>query len=151
MHFHYRESLFQPVFKNKVTQSPNQIPGGIRFSTFGYNSSDNGDGTPSPPPPPLSQKPHHHHHHYHHIINTKNQLPPIANSKLMTTTIEMEDFGINTDLPPPPLHSNDEDEYENKQNRKILLKKDDLSLSSRSFSSDIRKSAPDVIIMTSSH
>lgn len=146
----HRESLFQPVFKNKVTQSPCPIPGGIRFSTFGYDST-----TPSPPPPPLSQIPtahniplgscpthnqktgtlphqkgHMHHHHYHHVHNSG--LPKKPEMKTATTTIEMEDF----------------DSTEDEKHKKYIIKKDETQ--QRSFS-DIRKSAPDVIIMTSSH
>lgn len=178
-----RESLFQPVFKNKITQSPCPVSQ-IRFSTFGY------DSTPSPPPPPLSQIPpppnppiqtssmtigpmgycpahfsqgtitppkpttlphqhhqHQHHHHYHHVHNP-NQNPGKSKSnsesnsegigggpdnnitKVAKTALELQDYSSTRDP----------------DNKKFIVKKDDPQ--SRSFS-DIRKSAPDVIIMTS--
>ncbi|CAO1392044.1 unnamed protein product [Diamesa serratosioi] len=156
-----RESLFQPVFKNKVTQSPCPLPGNLRFSTFGYDSS-----TPSPPPPPLSHIPihqnqqqhiqtssvmvgqgscpthsqqtkstgphqhHQHHHHYHHLQDQAN-----LNSndrKTSTSRAEMNDFGMMTDL-------------DDAKHKKYVLKKDEHQAKSYS---DIRKSAPDVIIIS---
>uniref|UniRef100_A0A182QVT1 CUB domain-containing protein n=1 Tax=Anopheles farauti TaxID=69004 RepID=A0A182QVT1_9DIPT len=63
-----RESLFQPVFKNKVNQSPNQLQNSIRFSTFGYESQQHQEQQqlPAVTPPPPRVKHHHHHHHHHH-------------------------------------------------------------------------------------
>lgn len=65
-----RESLFQPVFKNKIAQSPTQHPGSIRFSTFGYDSSEK------------SSK---------HSTNNKI-------NKTVATTIEMDDFSAVNEL-----------------------------------------------------
>lgn len=127
------ESLFQPVFKNKVTQSP--MPSGLRFSTFGYLDSS----TPSPPPPPnimtlpgghcpthsqskgnTMPHQHSHHHHYHHIHSSTNQ-----------SSLDGIDKGTGTM------------ESDEKQ-KKFMVKKDDPQ--ARSYN-DVRKSAPDVIII----
>uniref|UniRef100_A0A182TWZ1 Uncharacterized protein n=1 Tax=Anopheles melas TaxID=34690 RepID=A0A182TWZ1_9DIPT len=68
-----RESLFQPVFKSKLNQSPNQLQNSIRFSTFGYESQQQQqqqqqqqEQLPAVTPPPPRVKHHHHHHHHHH-------------------------------------------------------------------------------------
>ncbi|CRL04102.1 CLUMA_CG017215, isoform A [Clunio marinus] len=146
-----RESLFQPVFKNKVTQSPS--PYGLRFSTFGYLDSS----TPSPPPPPNIEQTipgascpthsqsgkstmphqHQHHHHYHHIHSSTNQSSPEGiDTSAVGTNVRMDE--LQTML--------DDDKH-----KKILLKRDDTQ--GRSYS-DVRKSAPDVVIIagcTSSH
>jgi hypothetical protein len=159
---HNRESLFQPVFKNKVTQSP--IPGGLRFSTFGYLDNS----TPSPPPPPSmhhqqfvasatmpcpthSQSnvkthtlPHQHHQHLHshhhshrmHSSSSTNQSSHDGNDKSTNTIGRMDEH-----------RALDNDDV----HKKFPLKKDDSH--SRSYS-DVRKSAPDVVIIsgcTSSH
>lgn len=132
------ESLFQPVFKqqNKVTQSP--MPSGLRFSTFGYLDSS----TPGATCPTHSQSnkgtlPHQHHHHYHHIHSNSNQSSPDGIDKGTGTPDRMDELRASID--------NDD------KQRKFLVKKDDAQ--TRSFS-DVRKSAPDVIIIagcTSSH
>ena len=148
-----------------MTQSPCPLPGSLRFSTFGYDSS-----TPSPPPPPLSHIPmhqnqqhniqtssvmvgtggscpthsqqtknslpshqhhqhHQHHHHYHHLQDQANLNKDDRNTS--TSKIEMNDFGMMTD-----------DDTKHKKN---VLKKDENQAKSYS---DIRKSAPDVIIIS---
>lgn len=140
--FSFRESLFQPVFKNKVTQSP--MPSGLRFSTFGYLDSS----TPSPPPPPSIPMPgaacpthsqsnkgtmphqHQHHHHYHHLHSSTNQSSPEGIDKGTGTNNRMDEFRATID--------NDD------KQKKFIMKKDDAQ--ARSFS-DVRKSAPDVIII----
>ena len=134
----FSESLFQPVFKNKVTQSP--MPSGLRFSTFGYLDSS----IPAPPCPTHSQSnkgtmPHSHqhqghHHHYHHIHSNSNQSSPDAIDKGTGTSDEFRAALDNDD-----------------KQKKYLVKRDDTQ--ARSFS-DVRKSAPDVVIIagcTSSH
>lgn len=134
---HISESLFQPVFKNKITQSP--MPSGLRFSTFGYLDSP----IPGAPCPTHSQSnkgtmphPHQHqghHHHYHHIHSSTNQSSPDGIDKGTGTSDEFRAL-----------------DHDDKQ-KKFLVKKDDAQ--ARSFS-DVRKSAPDVIIIagcTSSH
>lgn len=127
-----RESLFQPVFKNKVTQSP--MPSNLRFSTFGYQDPQ----VPGAPPPCPSHGPskqntlphqHSHHHHYHHIHSSSNKSSPDVDKGVGTS----EAFEVD------------------ERTKKILVKKDDAQ--ARSYS-DVRKSAPDVIIIagcTSSH
>ncbi|XP_070506869.1 uncharacterized protein Neto [Chironomus tepperi] len=150
-----RESLFQPVFKNKVTQSP--LPSGLRFSTFGYLDSS----TPSPPPPPNLQSmmnaansgggmnmpcpthsgkntlPHQHQHHQH--LHSHSHHHRLHSSS--TNQSSNDDKGSNANK----MDENDDKKYS-------TLKRDDMQ-SSRSFS-DVRKSAPDVVIIsgcTSSH
>ncbi|KAG4067257.1 hypothetical protein HA402_000248 [Bradysia odoriphaga] len=109
-----RESLFAPVFKNKITQAPNnQPPGTIRFSTFGYDT----------PPGEKTL-------HRQSIHKDKCRMQP--------NTIEMEDFGHLTDIPPPPP--------------KVCQKHDpkkSIKMEESRIYVDIRNSAPDVIIMTS--
>lgn len=139
------------------------MPGNLRFSTFGYDST-----TPSPPPPPVSHIPmhqnqhniqtssamvgtgscpthsqqtknstlphqhHQHHHHYHHLQDQQANLNRDENrSKTATSKVEMNDFGGMTD--------------DDAKHKKYALKKDETQ--ARSFS-DIRKSAPDVIIIS---
>lgn len=152
----YRESLFQPVFKNKVTQSP--MPSGLRFSTFGYQST-----TPSPPPPPqLSSTIHHHpqfvssatmacpthsqsivknhhtlphqHHQHSHSHHQHRGMLQHSGSGTNQSTSDGNDKGTNTSI-----------DNDNVVHKKLPLKKDDSQ--SRSYS-DVRKSAPDVVIMS---
>lgn len=83
--------------------------------------------------------PHQHHHHYRHIHSSTNQSSPdgIDKGTGAGTNGRMDDFRTTID--------NDE------KQKKLLVKKDDAQ--ARSFS-DVRKSAPDVIIIagcTSSH
>lgn len=132
----YRESLFQPVFKNKITQSP--MPSGLRFSTFGYLDASIPVGqcpTHSQSNKGTMPHPHQgHHHHYHHIHSSSNQSSPDGIDKGTGTRDEFR----------AALESDD-------KQKKYLIKKDDAQ--ARSFS-DVRKSAPDVIIIagcTSSH
>ncbi|XP_058060245.1 uncharacterized protein LOC131210937 [Anopheles bellator] len=161
-----RESLFQPVFKNKVNQAPNQLPNSIRFSTFGYESQQQQQQPPqehqpqqlpavTPPPPRV--KHHHHHHHHHHGGGT------LEGKSIKLNRLELEDHS-------PGVHEpgfddrHDEDHHQlhgghshshththgghghqHPHGQKIVLE------SVRPMGADIRKSAPDVIIMTSSH
>lgn len=145
------------MFKNKVTQSPCPKPNsGIRFSTFGYPTDYS---TPSPPPPPAaassisigspaqcpthsqmtskvmmpSQHSHQHHHHFHHIhsnSSSTNQSSGEGNDKGTSTNIRMDDY-----------RTIDNDDKQ----KKFVVKKDETQ--ARSFS-DLRKSAPDVIIIS---
>lgn len=156
-----RESLFQPVFKNKVTQSP--LPSGLRFSTFGYLDTST---TPSPPPPPSSAMhhhpqfvssatmacpthsqsnvknhhtlphQHHQHSHSHHQHSHRGMLQHSGSSNQSMN--DGNDKGTNTG-------GMDNDNV----HKKLPLKKDD----SQTRSSDVRKSAPDVVIhgCTSTH
>ncbi|XP_055682051.1 tolloid-like protein 2 [Lutzomyia longipalpis] len=116
-----RESLFQPIFRNKVTQSP--IPSSeIRFSTFGYNS-----------PPAMSNI-------GHELNNPVNQpsAPSVAN------ILEMSDLGCPP--PPPPIAHH----HHCQHHQMKALEAQKLEEAKRSQrSEEIRKSAPDVIIMTS--
>lgn len=155
-----RESLFQPVFKNKVTQSP--LPGGLRFSTFGYLDGS----TPSPPPPPSihhqqfvasatmpcpthSQSiaknhtlPHQHHQHLHSHHHSHRM-----HSNSSSTNQSSQDGGNDKGTNTMEHRAIDNDDV----HKKIPLKKDDSQ--ARSYS-DVRKSAPDVVIIsgcTSSH
>lgn len=94
----------------------------------------------------LPHQHHQHHHHYHHVHNpsqnpgksksngdSNSELAsgPDNNTKIAKTALELQDYSSNTDP----------------ENKKFIVKKDDTQ--SRSFS-DIRKSAPDVIIITGS-
>ncbi|XP_058829976.1 uncharacterized protein LOC131689131 [Topomyia yanbarensis] len=165
-----RESLFQPVFKNKVTQSPN--PNSIRFSTFGYETGvPQGQlppaQLPSVTPPPPKVKHHHHHHHHHHDGGERGRTLERGNK------FEMQDLsgtglavstGVGTtggdDEPERDLtgggtghHSHHHHHHHGhggqSQQQKIVLERDlEQSIPANSC---IRKSAPDVIIMTSSH
>ncbi|XP_055627561.1 uncharacterized protein LOC129769360 [Toxorhynchites rutilus septentrionalis] len=153
-----RESLFQPVFKNKVTQSPN--PSNIRFSTFGYETPSQ-QGQPSPTqlpsvvPPPPKIKHHHHHHHHHHGGGGGGTLDRSKGNKF-----EMQELGI-ADVAVGPgeneelerdlhggIHSHHHHHHHPQhQQQKVVLERD---LDPPTVTG-IRKSAPDVIIMTSSH
>lgn len=139
-----RESLFQPIFRNKVTQSP--LPAGVRFSTFGYSDSS----TPSPPslPPGLSKFPssnsrensscqhHPHHHHYRNLLSTS-----------LSQTSEGSDnsSGMGT--------TNASD-----RQKRFIIKKDEATSTAgmgnqqqeqqQVMSSEMRKSAPDVVIIS---
>ncbi|XP_058445270.1 uncharacterized protein LOC131426503 [Malaya genurostris] len=165
-----RESLFQPVFKNKVTQSPN--PNSIRFSTFGYETGVPIQGQspptqlPSVTPPPPKVKHHHHHHHHHHGGGGGEMGRTLERNK--GNKFEMQDLsgtglGVSTgvgtgdDEPERDLtghHSHHHHHHHHGhgqpqgQQQKVVLERD---LDPTSVSSCIRKSAPDVIIMTSSH
>jgi hypothetical protein len=116
--------------------------------------------TPSPPPPPNLQTipgnvpcpthsqsnkgtlPHqhshqHHQHHHHYLHSSANQSSPEGIDKGTGTNARMDEFRTTID--------NDD------KQKKFLVKKDEAQ--ARSFS-DVRKSAPDVIIIagcTSSH
>ncbi|KAG5683889.1 hypothetical protein PVAND_013149 [Polypedilum vanderplanki] len=159
-----RESLFQPVFKNKVTQSP--LPSGLRFSTFGYLDSSS---TPSPPPPPnihsivntagvasLNQPinvpcpthsssgkntlPHQHHQHLHSHHHSHRMHSGSTNQ---SSNDKGSSAKIDEQQQQQPIH----------EKYSTLRKDDSQSSSSRSYS-DVRKSAPDVVIIsgcTSSH
>lgn len=79
---------------------------------------------------------HQHHHHYHHIHSSTNQSSPDGIDKGTRTNGRMDEFAA----------LEDDDKH-----KKILLKRDEAQ--ARSFS-DVRKSAPDVVIIagcTSSH
>nr|XP_029732898.1 uncharacterized protein LOC109416133 [Aedes albopictus] len=170
-----RESLFQPVFKNKVTQSPN--PNSIRFSTFGYEAQQpsgggggGGGGSQSPPtqlpsvtPPPPKVKHHHHHHHHHHMGGGGGGGGTLDRSKgnkfelqdLSGTTGGGISIGVGgdeeTDLHGGHQHSHHHHHHhlqqQQQQQQKVVLERD----LDPTVGMNIRKSAPDVIIMTSSH
>lgn len=78
----------------------------------------------------LPHQHHQHHHHYHHLQDQAN-LNKDENRKTATSKVEMNDFGGMTD--------------DDAKHKKYVLKKDENQ--ARSFS-DIRKSAPDVIIIS---
>ncbi|XP_053677403.1 uncharacterized protein LOC128727509 [Anopheles nili] len=175
-----RESLFQPVFKNKVNQSPNQLQNSIRFSTFGYESQQQQQQQqqqqelqqlPAVTPPPPRVKHHHHHHHHHHAGG--GTLEGGKSSKV--SRIELEDLsppgsgayddrGDDMQLQHQPLphpsqhghshshtHSHQHPHTHQKHERNLVDASGRSGGGSGSGGSDIRKSAPDVIIMTSSH
>lgn len=129
----FRESLFAPVFKNKITQAPNQnSAGAIRFSTFGYDTA----AGPADTTKTLRRQ----------STNTKDkdknqqqQLPPPP------PPVEMNDFSHHqfTDIPPPPASIITCSKHHHDQNKKNIKMEE-----SRIYV-DIRNSAPDVIIMTS--
>ncbi|XP_062549371.1 uncharacterized protein LOC134213920 [Armigeres subalbatus] len=163
-----RESLFQPVFKNKITQSPN--PNSIRFSTFGYEAQQPGGHSPptqlpsvTPPPPKVK---HHHHHHHHHHTGGGGGGGTLDRSK--GNKFEMQDLsgtgvggGISigvggdeeTDLQGGGFgggHQHGHHHHHHQQHLqqpKVVLERD----LDPTTGMNIRKSAPDVIIMTSSH
>jgi hypothetical protein len=151
-----------------VTQSPCPVSQ-IRFSTFGYEASPSPPPSlmqiPPPPNPPnvqtssmtmgwcpahpsyanqgtMTKHSHSHHHHYHHVHTPKASSDPNNSEvdcggdeqhnkqqqKITKTALEMDDYST----------MNPDD-----KSKKIILKRDERS------QSDIRKSAPDVIIMTS--
>lgn len=106
---------------------------------------------PPPPCPTHSQQPtnnnnnkgtlphqhHQHHHHYHHLHSSSNQSSPDGIDKGTGTNDKTDEFRATI-------------ESDDKQ-KKFILKRDEAQ--ARSFS-DVRKSAPDVIIIagcTSSH
>ncbi|GAB0094503.1 Neuropilin and tolloid-like protein 2 [Sergentomyia squamirostris] len=114
-----RESLFQPIFRNKVTQSP--IPSGeIRFSTFGY--------------PPVG----------HELNQTHIGGKVTSQAAIGAGVIEMSDLGC-PPPPPPAIHHHHCQHHQMKALE--ALKLEEAKRSQRS--DEIRKSAPDVIIMTS--
>lgn len=164
-----RESLFQPVFKNKVTQSPN--PNSIRFSTFGYEAQQLPGGQspptqlPSVTPPPPKVK-HHHHHHHHHHMGGGGGGGTLERSK--GNKFELQDLsgtggvisiGVGgdeeTDLQGGGIggghqhshHHHHHHPQQQQQQQKVVLERD----MDPTTGHNIRKSAPDVIIMTSSH
>uniref|UniRef100_A0A182Y0E5 CUB domain-containing protein n=1 Tax=Anopheles stephensi TaxID=30069 RepID=A0A182Y0E5_ANOST len=186
-----RESLFQPVFKNKVNQSPNQLQNSIRFSTFGYETQQQQEQQQLPavtPPPPRVK--HHHHHHHHHHAGT-GTLEGTKSSKV--NRIELEDLSPpgsgGYDDPrgdemqqqlqqhgPPGQHGHSHSHTHTHQHhhphtlQKIAHERNLTETGvgpgagrpggggggaggagGGSYGADIRKSAPDVIIMTSSH
>ena len=156
----FRESLFQPVFKNKITQSP--MPSGLRFSTFGY--LDTSTSTPSPPPPPLSSvihqpqfissatmacpthsqsnvKNHHtlpHQHHQHSHSHHQHNHPRMfhRSGSANQSSNDGKDKGTNATM--------DRMDNDNVQ-KKFPLRKNDSQ--SKSYG-DVRKSAPDVVIIS---
>ncbi|XP_065092489.1 uncharacterized protein Neto [Ochlerotatus camptorhynchus] len=165
-----RESLFQPVFKNKVTQSPN--PNSIRFSTFGYENSgpqqqqQQGQSPPtqlpSVTPPPPKVKHHHHHHHHHHMgggatldrsKGNKFELQDLSGTSGGGVSIgvggdeETDLHGGGGGGGGHSHHHHHHHALQQQQQQKVVLERD-LDPSS---AGTIRKSAPDVIIMTSSH
>lgn len=125
----HRESLFAPVFKNKITQAPNQSSGTLRFSTFGYDTApgsggcgggcmSGGGGSDKT----LRRQSTH----------TKDKSQTLAN------TLEMDDFSHLADIPPPPIVCSKHDPT-----------KKNIKMEESRIYVDIRNSAPDVIIMTS--
>ncbi|XP_058119715.1 uncharacterized protein LOC131293522 [Anopheles ziemanni] len=195
-----RESLFQPVFKNKVNQSPNQLQNSIRFSTFGYESQQQQQQQqqqqleqqqlPSVTPPPPRVK-HHHHHHHHHHGGTLDGGTGAKSSKVSRIELEdlsppgsggYEDRGVGGDEPHHGSggHSHSHTHghththpHPHTHHQKIILERNladgsgggggggggggagggggTARSNGGSYGADIRKSAPDVIIMTSSH
>ncbi|XP_050077065.1 uncharacterized protein LOC126564155 [Anopheles maculipalpis] len=187
-----RESLFQPVFKNKVNQSPNQLQNSIRFSTFGYEAQQQQEQQqlPAVTPPPPRVKHHHHHHHHHHAGGT---LEGTKGSKV--NRIELEDLSppgsggyedrgdemqqqLQQHGHPPGQHGHSHGHTHTHQHhhphtlQKIAHERNLTETGvgpgagrpgggggggggggsgGGSYGADIRKSAPDVIIMTSSH
>jgi hypothetical protein len=109
----------------------------LRFSTFGYPDSQVPGAPPCPSHGPSRQSTlphqHSHHHHYHHIHSSSNKSSPDVDKGVGTA----DDFRA-------ALEGGGDERH-----KKILVKKDE----ARSYS-DVRKSAPDVIIIagcTSSH
>lgn len=128
-----RESLFQPVFKNKVAQSPTQPP---RFSTFGYDTG------PTQPAVNISTQ------------TPKQQQKSTGKSKkTVATTIEMEDVGVDPQTQIESATAKQQHQHHSHlhhQHNHPDIKKHKKLEESR-IVLDIRNSAPDVIIMTSSH
>ncbi|XP_052897591.1 uncharacterized protein LOC128304443 [Anopheles moucheti] len=184
-----RESLFQPVFKNKVNQSPNQLQNSIRFSTFGYESQQQEQQQlPAVTPPPPRVKHHHHHHHHHHGGTLEG-----GTKSSKVNRIELEDLSppgsggyddrgdeLQQQLQqhgPPGQHGHSHGHTHTHQHQhphthqKIAHERNltetgvgpgmgragggggggGAGSGGGSYGADIRKSAPDVIIMTSSH
>uniref|UniRef100_A0A182ME76 Uncharacterized protein n=1 Tax=Anopheles culicifacies TaxID=139723 RepID=A0A182ME76_9DIPT len=184
-----RESLFQPVFKNKVNQSPNQLQNSIRFSTFGYESQQQEQQQlPAVTPPPPRVKHHHHHHHHHHGGGGGTLEGGTKSSKV--NRIELEDLSppgsggyddrgddMQQQLPQHPgqhghshSHTHTHQHQHPHTHQKIAHERNmtetgvgpggrtggggggvGTGSGGGSYGADIRKSAPDVIIMTSSH
>uniref|UniRef100_A0A8W7Q095 CUB domain-containing protein n=1 Tax=Anopheles coluzzii TaxID=1518534 RepID=A0A8W7Q095_ANOCL len=178
-----RESLFQPVFKSKLNQSPNQLQNSIRFSTFGYESQQQQqqqqqEQLPAVTPPPPRVKHHHHHHHHHH----GGTLDGTKSAKV--NRIELEDLSppgsgggyddrgdetaLHQQLGQQHGHSHGHAHHTHQHphaHQKMAHDRTNLtetggggpgrggggSGGAGSYGADIRKSAPDVIIMTSSH
>jgi hypothetical protein len=132
-----RDSLFQPIFRNKVTQSP--LPTGVRFSTFGYSDSS----TPSPSiqqpqannqynkfnAPNMKEnlcQHHSHHHHYRHLPSSSSQKSESSDNSSMGT-----------------INLND-------RQKKFIMKKDESvgTLSTSPSNEIIRNSAPDVVVIS---
>jgi hypothetical protein len=112
-----------------ASSGSNEGAGGIRFSTFGYddnNSQQTSNQSIQSSKPSSVGAGHHQHHHHHYLHGNK-----------VTTAIQMDNFGVIDDRAHDP--------YCNKSQKKYMIKCDELA----SSMSDIRKSAPDVIIMTS--
>lgn len=130
--FFRRESLFAPVFKNKITQASNaQPPGAIRFSTFGYDVDSNKAAT-------LRRQ----------STNTSHsQQSQHEKSHTPATTIELEEFGRQmADLPPAAITCSKHQQHLQHLNEQ---KKNNIKMEESRIYVDIRNSAPDVIIMTS--
>lgn len=165
-----RESLFQPVFKNKVTQSPN--PNSMRFSTFGYENAGpqqqlHGQSPPtqlpSVTPPPPKVKHHHHHHHHHHMGGGTLDRSKGNKFELQDLSGTGGGGGVSvgvggdeeTDLHgggggvghSHHHHHHHPLQQQQQQQQKVVLERE----LDPSTAASIRKSAPDVIIMTSSH
>ncbi|XP_053683658.1 uncharacterized protein LOC128733851 [Sabethes cyaneus] len=159
-----RESLFQPVFKNKITQSPN--PSSIRFSTFGYEMDSQAGlpaQLPSVTPPPPKVKHHHHHHHLHHGTGERSKCSKFEMQDLsgsggmaVSTGVGTADDEPERDLtgggggadPSSQPHSHHHHHHHHHLHHGQKLAVDRTVDPS---TGGIRKSAPDVIIMTSSH
>lgn len=126
-----RESLFQPGFK--TTQTPHHQP---RFSTFGYDSVQSQTDINPPCTKQTSAKP-----------TTKTK-------KMVATHIELEDVGVApvpiTEIPHIKQHQHHTHQHHQHHHTHQDHKKPPKIEESR-LVLDIRNSAPDVIIMTSSH
>lgn len=128
-----RESLFQPVARQKSTTSNSPHPSGtLRFSTFGY------DTPPNPPPPKQLGK-----------FNTSRE-----KSHTAPTTIEMDDLS-HTEVPTKPYeichhhHQHQQHLQQQQLQQQQSQGKGKPKLEETRAFLDIRNSAPDVIIMTS--
>lgn len=129
-----RESLFQPGFK--VNPTPSQQP---RFSTFGYDSVQS-QTDPTTNNPPLTKQ--------------ASSKPTAKTKRTVATTIEMEDVGIA--IPPIPIteipqHKHQHHSHQHHQHHIHHDHKKQPKIEESRIVLDIRNSAPDVIIMTSSH
>jgi hypothetical protein len=121
-----RESLFQPIFRNKVTQSP--LPGGVRFSTFGYSDSS----TPSPSIlPPANTM-------FSTAANTKENLCQ-HHSQQPSSSSQKSESSDNSSM--GTINLND-------RQKRFIMKKDDSVGTSTSPSNEVRKSAPDVVVIS---
>lgn len=135
-----RDSLFQPIFRNKVTQSP--LPAGLRFSTFGYSDSSASSPPSLPPgltnfgaslPRDASSCQHHPHHNNRSFRSSISQTSDGSDnsSNVMVNSIDRQ------------------------QQKRFIIKKDESTSTVSSagqqqqvMSSDMRKSAPDVVIIS---